>query len=85
MKANYCLAILLAAGAAITSAATAKSAPPPVLFPEKWIDGTTDQEPYTQVQALDSDTFVIRQSVKTNFEAPFVYLLFGEGQGAAGR
>jgi hydroxyacylglutathione hydrolase len=78
MKANYCLAVLLVCGAAITPAAMAKSVPPPVLFPEKWIDGTMDQEPYTQVQALDSDTFVIRQSVKTNFEAPFLYLLFGK-------
>lgn len=80
MKANYCLAVLLAAGAMSASATMAKRAPVPVpvLFPERWIDGTTDQEPYTQVQALDSDTFVIRQSVKTNFEAPFVYLLFGK-------
>jgi glyoxylase-like metal-dependent hydrolase (beta-lactamase superfamily II) len=31
----------------------------------------------TQVQALDADTFVIRQSIRTNFEAPFLYLLFG--------
>lgn len=29
------------------------------------------------MQALDADTFVIRQSVKTNFEAPFLYLIFG--------
>jgi len=78
MKATYCLAALLVGGATISSAAMAKSAPPPVLFPEKWIDGTMDQEPYTQVQALDSDTFVIRQSIKTNFEAPFLYLLFGK-------
>ena len=42
-----------------------------------WIDGTTASEPETQVQAIDGDTFVIRQSVKTNFEAPFLYLLFG--------
>jgi glyoxylase-like metal-dependent hydrolase (beta-lactamase superfamily II) len=41
-----------------------------------WIDGTA-QEPETQVQAVDADTFVIRQSVRTNFEAPFLYLLFG--------
>lgn len=34
-------------------------------------------EPAAQVQALDADTFVIRQSVKTNFEAPFLYLIFG--------
>ena len=42
-----------------------------------WINGTTANEPETQVQAIDGDTFVIRQSVKTNFEAPFLYLLFG--------
>ena len=42
-----------------------------------WIDGTTPGEPPTQVQRIDADTFVIRQSVKTNFEAPFLYLLFG--------
>lgn len=78
MMAKFCLAALLVGTAVVAPAAVAKSAPPPVLFPEKWIDGTTDQEPYTQVQALDSDTFVIRQSVKTNFEAPFLYLLFGK-------
>lgn len=43
-----------------------------------WIDGTAAGEPETQVQSIDGDTFVIRQSVKTNFEAPFLYLLFGK-------
>lgn len=42
-----------------------------------WIDGTTSTEPTTQVQRYDADTYVIRQSVRTNFEAPFLYLLFG--------
>lgn len=42
-----------------------------------WINGTVASEPETQVQAIDGDTYVIRQSVKTNFEAPFLYLLFG--------
>ncbi|MFA5970338.1 MAG: MBL fold metallo-hydrolase [Sphingomonas sp.] len=42
-----------------------------------WIDGTTPPEPQTQVQRYDPDTYVIRQSVRTNFEAPFLYLLFG--------
>jgi glyoxylase-like metal-dependent hydrolase (beta-lactamase superfamily II) len=42
-----------------------------------WIDGSTPTEPKTQVQRIDDDSFVIRQSVKTNFEAPFLYLLFG--------
>ena len=34
-------------------------------------------EALMQVQRIDADTFVIRQSVHTNFEAPFLYLLFG--------
>lgn len=70
--AKLCLAATL-----LASTASAQAAPPPSLFPERWIDGTLTQEPATQVQALDADTFVIRQSVQTNFEAPFLYLLFG--------
>jgi len=45
---------------------------------QPWIDGTSAAEPQMQVQRYDADTFVIRQSVKTNFEAPFLYLLFGK-------
>ena len=41
------------------------------------IDGTAAAEAEMQVQAIDADTFVIRQSVLTNFEAPFLYLEFG--------
>ncbi|MDB5702817.1 MAG: fold metallo-hydrolase [Sphingomonadales bacterium] len=43
-----------------------------------WIDGTAASEPQIQVQRYDADTFVLRQSVRTNFEAPFLYLLFGQ-------
>ena len=59
------------------SAVSAQSVPLPVLFQERWIDGTQEQEPEVHVQSLDRDTFVIRQSLKTNFEAPFLYLIFG--------
>ena len=45
---------------------------------QPWIDGTEASEPQMQVQRYDADTYVIRQSVKTNFEAPFLYLLFGK-------
>lgn len=68
------LAMVLAASGGL---AAEPSAPLPRLFAERWIDGTNGAEPVAQVQALDADTFVIRQSVKTNFEAPFLYLLFG--------
>lgn len=70
-------ALVLAAGVSAAPVVAAKSAPPPALFAERWIDGTNGAEPATQVQALDADTYVIRQSVKTNFEAPFLYLIFG--------
>lgn len=73
MIAGLGLAVLLSA-----SSANAKGAPLPKLFSQKWIDGTQADEPVTQVQALNADSFVIRQSVKTNFEAPFLYLLFGQ-------
>jgi glyoxylase-like metal-dependent hydrolase (beta-lactamase superfamily II) len=57
-------------------AGPAWSAPKPLFAP--WIDGTAASEPQTQTQRYDRDTYVIRQSVKTNFEAPFLYLLFGK-------
>lgn len=44
---------------------------------QHWIDGTDRSEPRTQTQRYDADTFVIRQSVRTNPEGPFLYLLFG--------
>lgn len=71
-------AVLLFAGSVgDIPGAAAESTPFPELFAEKWIDGTQPNEPDAQVQSLDRDTFVIRQSVKTNFEAPFLYLIFG--------
>jgi glyoxylase-like metal-dependent hydrolase (beta-lactamase superfamily II) len=65
---------LIGAALLLGAASPALEAPP---FAH-WIDGTTASEPETQVQRIDDDTFVIRQSVRTNFEAPFLYLLFGK-------
>ena len=67
---------LIAAALLLSAAAPASDGP----HFAHWIDGTTASEPETQVQRIDADTFVIRQSVKTNFEAPFLYLLFGRKQ-----
>ena len=67
------MGILLAA-ALLSAAGPAAAIGPPFA---RWIDGTGSTEPETQVQRIDADTFVIRQSVRTNFEAPFLYLLFG--------
>ena len=68
------LAILVLAAALLSGPAW--SAEKPLFAP--WIDGTAAAEPQTQTQRYDRDTYVIRQSVKTNFEAPFLYLLFGK-------
>lgn len=65
----------LAAALLLLAAAAPGDVGPPFAH---WIDGTAATEPETQVQSIDPDSFVIRQSVKTNFEAPFLYLLFGK-------
>jgi glyoxylase-like metal-dependent hydrolase (beta-lactamase superfamily II) len=47
----------------------------------RWIHGAADCrrsiDPPLQVVEFDEDTFVLRQSMCVNFEAPFIYLLFG--------
>lgn len=73
MKLPLASVILLAA---ITLAAPVLAQAKPPLF-EPWIDGTSHTEPRMQVQRYDADTYVIRQSIRTNFEGPFLYLLFG--------
>jgi hydroxyacylglutathione hydrolase len=47
---------------------------------QPWMDGTNSSEPQTQLQLYDADTYVIRQSLSTSDEAPFLYLLFGDGR-----
>lgn len=51
-------------------------ADPEVHFP-RWSDGTRDDEPLVQVWAYAPGTTLLRQSIKTHFEAPFVVLLEG--------
>jgi glyoxylase-like metal-dependent hydrolase (beta-lactamase superfamily II) len=65
---------------AASNALTTTSQPPitPHSFAAPWINGTQcANDPLIQVQQYDADTFVLRQSLCTNFEAPFMYLLFG--------
>jgi hydroxyacylglutathione hydrolase len=49
-------------------------------MPAAWISGGPDcpGEPVIQIHQYDPDTFILRQSLCTSFEAPFMYLLFGE-------
>ncbi len=47
-------------------------------FPEKWIDGVDASEPRWQIHAYNEDLYILRQSKRMTFEAPFLFLLFGE-------
>src|SRR4029079_7801233 len=48
-------------------------------FPARWSDGSScATEPEVMVCAYDDDTYILRQSLCTNFEGNFVYLLFGQ-------
>ncbi|MFZ6179012.1 MBL fold metallo-hydrolase [Nannocystis pusilla] len=47
-------------------------------LPAHWIDGTDcGSEPQVQVHQYSSDTWILRQSLCTSFEGPFMMLLFG--------
>jgi len=68
----------MAAVVAILVGATAQAEPAKKSpFAEKWIDAAHGPEPEMQVQQVDANSFVIRQSIKTNIEGPFLYLFFG--------
>jgi glyoxylase-like metal-dependent hydrolase (beta-lactamase superfamily II) len=47
-----------------------------------WIHGAHDcshtADPFLQVQVVDDDTYILRQSKCFSFEGPFIYLLFGD-------
>ena len=58
---------------------TTPPAPPAGQFPADWIyGGNCAGEPQLQVQPYDTNTWILRQSKCTNFEGPFVFLLFGQ-------
>ena len=47
-------------------------------FPTQWNDGTDCTEPEIMVHLYDENTYILRQSLCTSFEGPFMFLLFGE-------
>ncbi len=50
------------------------------IFSQPWNSGLDKIEPPLQAQQYDPNTVVIRQSLRTSFEAPFIYLIFGENK-----
>jgi glyoxylase-like metal-dependent hydrolase (beta-lactamase superfamily II) len=61
-------------GVAWNGSATAAESP----FSAPWMDATHGPEPEMQVQRVNENTYVVRQSIKTNFEGPFIFLFFGD-------
>lgn len=47
-------------------------------FPDRWICGDRADEPLLHVHWYDADTVILRQSKRVDYEAPFLYLLFGD-------
>ena len=70
-------AMLLGNVSACETSGQSAGTPPSTLFAQPWNSGIDPHEPAFQVQAIDADTYVLRQSLRTSFEAPFLYLLFG--------
>jgi glyoxylase-like metal-dependent hydrolase (beta-lactamase superfamily II) len=66
---------IVVAGLSLVGAGICVASPSP--FAQRWIDGTDVKEPQYQIQRYDGDTYVIRQSLRTNPEGNFLYLLFG--------
>ena len=58
-----------------------RGAPVPGSLDVAWIHGTPskqlDTDPKIQVHAYDAHTYILRQSKDVSFEAPFLFLLFG--------
>lgn len=50
------------------------------VFPDAWPQGgpACPDEAVLSVHRYDRDTFILRQSLCTSFEAPFIYMLFGQ-------
>jgi glyoxylase-like metal-dependent hydrolase (beta-lactamase superfamily II) len=79
------LVLALLACSTISSAPEARAALEPpapmttsVEFP-MWINGADcATEPKIQIFAFDSDTYILRQSMCTDYEGNFLYLLFGQ-------
>ncbi len=47
-------------------------------FPSRWIDGTDPNEPPLQIHRYAERTWIIRESLRANWEAPFLYLFAGD-------
>ncbi|MEM7278267.1 MAG: MBL fold metallo-hydrolase [Pseudomonadota bacterium] len=77
MTVKYLRAALVASVLYACTPIKGNPATEPSVFDAPWINGREKTEPTLQAQHYDENTVVIRQSLRTNFEAPFMYLIFG--------
>ncbi|MEE4490323.1 MBL fold metallo-hydrolase [Streptomyces sp. BE230] len=58
--------------------------PEPRLLDVEWIHGSPsakhNNDPDIQVHAYDEHTFILRQNMAINYEAPFLFLIFGNAR-----
>jgi hydroxyacylglutathione hydrolase len=69
------------AGFAASNAQLGTTPPPPpaAIWPADWINGSNcGGDPPIQVHQYGPNTWILRQSKCTNFEGPFMFLLFGQ-------
>ena len=74
------VALLLAVACLLSGRSAGAQSPQPGSFPERWIDGTDCTREEVQIHWYNADTAILRQSLCTSFEGPFLYLLFGTEQ-----
>lgn len=67
--------VLLASLSACETQEAAIAVQPSSIFAQAWHSGIDPDGPAFHVQEIDANTFVLRQSLRTSFEAPFLYLL----------
>jgi glyoxylase-like metal-dependent hydrolase (beta-lactamase superfamily II) len=67
---------ILAGGPAQSKPAASRPGADPT-FPKTWIDGSDPKEPPFQAHEAASGFHILRQSIRTNFEGPFLYLILG--------
>ena len=67
---------------AVALSATSRAGDLSELRDKVWIHGAedceTNRDPPLQVFRFDADTYVLRQNKCVNYEAPFIYVLFGQ-------
>lgn len=70
--------LTICGAAASLTAVPVVASQPSTLFPAPWNSGIDKSEPGFQTQKIDANTVAFRQSLRATFEAPFLYLIFGD-------